>query len=61
MKSDQYLWQRGQRQWRGHFVAGRDLKSADVPVELVRKWKAEHRRKKAEPRAEVAAQGSDSV
>jgi len=50
-----------ERQWRGDFFRGRDLKSADVPRELVRRWKAELRRRKEEPAAATAATGSQSV
>jgi len=52
-----------ERQWREDFEAGRDLKWADIPRELVRQWRAERRRQhqKEEPRAEAAAQGPESA
>jgi hypothetical protein len=48
-----------ERQWRKDFEAGRDVKWADIPVELVRKWRVEHRSKK-EPCSEIA-QGHQSA
>jgi hypothetical protein len=47
-----------ERQWRKDFEAGRDLKWADVPRELIRKWRAERRHKKEEPEAESTAASS---
>jgi hypothetical protein len=38
-----------ERQWRKDFEAGRDLKWADVPYELVKQWMAERRHQKEEP------------
>ena len=45
--------------WREAFDRGRDLKFADVPVELRRRWERERRRRKAEPPAAMAATGSE--